>query len=239
MERLDGQKIDFEKLGAIIRGTIKETDIVRMPIRSDVGTDDLKRILKRIGEAKCPGFVIDKDNKFVYENIFKWAIGDESFLAINPYTGQVERGSLTKGLYICGPTGTGKTMCLNIYRAFLDVIGAMVQIPNRGNYMLAWKTYFAEDLAQNCQDYGNIQWVQDYPVLCIQDIGTEAKEVVYMGNRADVIKRVLQTRGDMKLITVLSSNFKISDNPYGERVASRLCQMCNYYELRGRDRRRE
>jgi DNA replication protein DnaC len=64
-----------------------------------------------------------------------------------------------------------------------------------------------------------------------------------MGNREEVIKRLLSIRGDRRdRITLISSNIplnhKLMTDTYGDRVVSRLEEMCNYFELVGKDRRR-
>lgn len=240
MERLEGDKLNFDRLAAILGGIRNEGGLKREPLRCGLSTDDLKRLLVAIGNAKCAPdkFVVDEDNKFAYENIFKWCIGDDSLKAINPFTGEVENGSLTKGIYICGPTGTGKTMCLNIYRTFLDKIGAMITIPQRGRYMIAWTTYFAGDLSQNCQEYGNVTWTNDYPVLCIQDMGSEVQTINHFGTKSNAVEQIIQMRGEQRYLTMITSNYKIQGSPYGSRIESRLSQMCNYYEMKGKDRRK-
>ena len=233
------RKIDFAGIEAVLRGVVPDYGLIREPLKCTLSTNDLKRVLIRFGELKCAPkkFVVDADNKFVYENLFKWAIGDSSLLALNPMTGEVERGSLTKGIYLCGPTGTGKTACLNIFRGFLNSIGAMITINGRGRYMLAWQNYFATDVSQMMQDYGSVAWSNEYPSLCIQDIGSEIQTVSHFGTKSNALEQVLQMRGESNLITILSSNYKIKGIPYGPRIESRLCQMCNYYELKGKDRR--
>lgn len=237
-----GERIDFAGIEAVLRGAVTDNAIVREPLKCSLSNSDLKRVLVRIGEAKCVPrkFVIDDDNRFTYENLFKWVTGDESLKSINPISGEVEQGSLTKGIYICGPTGTGKTMCLNIFRTFIDAIGAMVTIKGRGRYCLAWTTYFATDVSQMMQDYGTVSLlVNDYPVLCIQDIGSEVQTVSHFGTKSNAVEQIIQMRGEqnLNLITVLSSNYRIKGIPYGSRIESRLCQMCNYYEIKGTDRR--
>lgn len=241
MERINGDKIDFAGIEAMLRGAgIINNHIIREPLNCHLSVNDLKRVLVRIGESKCAPkkFVIDDDNRFVYENLFKWAIGNKNFKALNPMTGEIEQGSLQKGIYICGPTGTGKTACLYIIRSFLNAIGAMITIQGKGRYMLAWQSYFATDVSQMMQDYGTAAWSNDYPSLCIQDIGSEIPTVSHFGTKSNAIEQILQMRGENNYITILSSNYKIKGIPYGSRIESRLCQMCNYYELKGQDRRK-
>ena len=76
--------------------------------------------------------------------------------------------------------------------------------------------------------------------LCIQDLGNEPSEVMYMGNRRRVLRSVLEARGDMyDRLTLISSNFPPErlGEVYGQRVASRIRQMCNPIYLGGSDRR--
>jgi len=80
-------------------------------------------------------------------------------------------------------------------------------------------------------------------MLGIQDLGQEPQESLYMGNRVDVVRQLIEYRGDRTdEITFITSNMKINGdvlmNRYGDRVASRLMEMCNYYEIKGKDRRR-
>lgn len=242
MERINGEKIDFGGVEAIIR-MFEDSNIklIREPLKlkESLSIRELKKILLTIGERKCAPkkFVVDDDNRFVYENVFKWCIGDASLRAVNPINGEIEQGSLGKGLYICGPTGTGKTLCLDIFKSFLRTIGAMVTIKGRGRFMLSWTTYFATDVSQMMQDYGNVSWANDHPSLCIQDMGSEVQTVSHFGTKSNAIEQIIQMRGEQNLITVISSNYKIKGSPYGNRIESRLCQMCNYYELKGKDRR--
>jgi DNA replication protein DnaC len=80
------------------------------------------------------------------------------------------------------------------------------------------------------------------PILCNQDLGAELKESLHMGNRINVLKQLIEYRGDRQdLITLITSNYPIDSEfisvKYGDRVVSRLIEMCNYFELKGKDRR--
>ena len=80
-------------------------------------------------------------------------------------------------------------------------------------------------------------------MLGIQDLGCEPQESLYMGNRVDVVRQLIEYRGDKTdEITLITSNLKINGeklvNRYGDRVASRLNEMCNYFEIKGKDRRK-
>ena len=188
-------------------------------------------------------FVIDKDNEFVYRNLVKWIHGDRTMQAINPVTKEIVRANMKAGLYIAGPSGTGKTMCLNIIRDYSQIIGAKVMIkPFEEKTSLVWKNYNASEISQEFLTKGDISDIEKHRVLCIQDFGCEPENVVYMGNKVNVLRNLIERRGDTKnRFTLITSNLPISHEytktRYEERVVSRLCQMCNYFELKGKDRR--
>jgi hypothetical protein len=78
----------------------------------------------------------------------------------------------------------------------------------------------------------------------IQARGSEPRESLYMGNRLSVIGSLIESRGDRTdLLTLISSNYplghKALEELYGSRVVSRLAAMCNYFEIRGEDRRKQ
>ena len=80
------------------------------------------------------------------------------------------------------------------------------------------------------------------PIICIQDLGSEQMESLYMGNRENVIRRMIEYRGDRTdMLTLITSNLPMAhqklEEKYGDRVVSRLNEMCNYLEIKGKDRR--
>ena len=58
-----------------------------------------------------------------------------------------------------------------------------------------------------------------------------------------MLKQLIEHRGDRDdRITLITSNLRISSDTlkrdYGDRVQSRLVEMCNYFEIKGKDRRK-
>lgn len=223
------------------KSQISDDCITRWDIGLDIKTA-MERI-KEIGKMYTSDFVLDKDNEFVYLNLVKWVHGDRSMQAIHPITKNIVRANLKAGLYIAGPSGTGKTMCTNIIRDYSHIVGAKVMIkPFDEKTSLIWKNYNASEIAQEYMTKGDIEEIDRNRVLCIQDFGCEPEAVVYMGNRVNVLRNLIERRGDIKnRFTLITSNLPISHEytkqRYEERVISRLCQMCNYFELKGKDRR--
>ena len=185
------------------------------------------KIVEAIGKSRNPKFVIDDENRFTYENFIKWAHCDPSMKCLDPNTGQVIPGRLKRGIYIAGNTGSGKSWCLD----------------DSQPRPLWWRIIRADALCDYFVENGNFQIFKKQPMLGIQDFGQEPQENLYMGNRIDVVRQLIEYRGDKcDEMTLITSNMKMQGdilmNRYGDRVASRLVEMCNYFEIKGKDRRK-
>ena len=105
---------------------------------------------------------------------------------------------------------------------------------------LAWRNINAARLCSAYSENGSLDCM-DMRILGIEDFGIEPREVVYMGSRLNLMSTLIADRGDRSdRLTFITSNIPMSEiaNEYDERVASRIRQMCNYFELTGKDRRR-
>lgn len=206
--------------------------------RANITFERAFRLYVSIGRGMEPGFTIDNDNRFVTENIVKWLIGDNSMRCTRYDTKENTAGRLDKGLYLCGPTGTGKTMALAVLSAFAGHIGATVTLGGKKEFLL-WGSVHASRICESYTLTGNMDYARR-KILCIQDLGAEPMESVYNGNRISTLGVLLSERGDNPArITIITSNYPISalSGRYSDRTASRIIGMCNYFELRGEDRR--
>ena len=209
----------------------------------DININESFEIVKEIGKGLISDFVIDNDNKFLYENILKWVNGDNTMKAINPMTKKVVNGDILSGLYIAGPTGTGKTMCMEIIKIYAKIVGAKIHFkPEDEPRKLSWNNVYASQISKLYEQTGDISEYEKQRILCIQDFGCESDRSMYMGNTSVVLRDLLERRGDEwgKMLLVTSNlplKHDMTNQKYGDRAVSRLCQMCNYFELRGKDRR--
>ena len=209
-------------------------------IRNPYHPDDLRAFLKAIGDNMLPGkFSIDPDNSYVYENVRKWVDADPNFEALDPMTMTYGKGDINKGIYIAGPTGTGKTLLFEVMRRYASSLYLKININGREKN-LDWKGFRSDEICMYVVKTGDIDALVDIPVLCINDVGSEPKESLYMGNRIEVMRTILERRGDNhdRCLTLITSNLRMDGLPYGSRVESRLMEMCNYFELKGKDRRK-
>lgn len=218
------------------RGLLPELQRIHYPAQ-----DDLMSVVKAVGQAKHPRFIIDDDNRFAYENAVKWLFGDDTMQAIDPMTGKVIRADLGKGLFIAGPTGVGKSWLLDIISAVAMALNLHFIVDDKP-VCLYWRSMRADEICALFAQQGHFSPYDKKPILCIQDLGSEPSESIHMGNRQNVIRQLIEQRGDRTdCLTVISSNYRLHSEAikqsYGDRAQSRLVEMCNYLEIRGRDRR--
>lgn len=233
---MEVKRIDFQRAAERIGATRPEVQRQR----NSYADDDCRKLVQMIGDNLCPGkkFVIDNQNEFVYEHIRRWCDGNPDFLALDPKTGKQIRGDLHKGLYIAGNSGSGKTLCTRIFCKYVSMMDLKIKTNDLEPSSLAWHNHYAAEICEYYARTGNVSQLTSLPSLCIQDVGSEPPEVLYMGNKISVIGYLLQMRGERSdYITIITSNNRITEDMYGDRVTSRLFSMCNYYELKGNDRR--
>ena len=201
-------------------------------------------IVEAIGKMRTPKFKIDDENRFAYENFIKWLHADPTMQALDPSSGATISGSLKRGIYIAGNTGSGKSWCLEIMREYARVMGFPIKFKSEESIKpLLWSIYRADEVCREWACIGDIQKFKTISILAIQDLGQEQQETLYMGNRMNVLKQLLEYRGDQDgQLTLITSNLKLSgkklEELYGDRVQSRLFEMCNYFEIKGKDRRK-
>lgn len=220
----------------INRDIIKELTAHRVPAPREqqrFDADDALRLAVAIGEQMCPHFAIDTYNEAAYTNIARWLVNDPAMEAQRE-DGKQCRGDLNKGIYLQGAVGTGKTLCLEVF----SIVAKYLRLPYASwpTYRCDWLSRQYESNPDSLDNYSNIY----RGVACFQDLGVEPSEVLYMGNRRNVMRSILEIRGDNpQTVTLITSNIPVAKTGdyYGSRVHSRLLQMCNILTIGGSDRR--
>jgi len=211
-------------------------------VRNTYELPDADRIFKAIGDQLCGGkFVINENNIFVYQNCLNWLLG-MPFKCLNPANPKEQiDGDINKGLYIAGSCGTGKSVLLRILAAISNYMNIEYEADRR-KIKLIWADNRADDICNNVTVSGidSINRLRNIDVLNINDFGSGQAEQVFMGNRINAIRLIIESRGDAYgKFTLLTSNFpmqhELIKQEFGGRVVSRLSEMCNYFELRGTD----
>lgn len=242
---------DIPGLDKILRAIEERGTFARMTRYKYTGEnyniENALKIVEAIGKTRDRKFVIDSENRFAYENFIKWCHCDSSMKQIHPETGDVVPGNLYGGIYIGGSTGSGKSWCLEIMRAYASALGFKITIPlnyeREDSRSLWWRIVRADEVCEMFAENGKITELKKTPILAIQDFGQEQEESLYMGNRVDAVRQLIEYRGDLdNELTLITSNLPMADSDlvtrYGDRVASRLRQMCNNLVIKGKDRRK-
>lgn len=211
-----------------------------IPIRRIIPKMNAEAVLeafKIIGNDITGGtFVIDESNTKLYEYLSHWVCGDFK--------------EATKGLYLYGNSGTGKSVSMRILAEFFRQVTLSYYI-KEDRRSISIEMVNAQSIISDYAHCGDFEKYLEAPILCINDLGAEicrnkqdyVSEAIYMGNRVNVIKTILELRGeDETKITFITSNFPqgapIMKLVYGDRVLSRLKNMCLTFELGGVDRRK-
>lgn len=152
---------------------------------------------------------------------------------------QAERGapvgSVTRGrsLLLLGPTGTGKTH--QAYGAIRELaitgVAATWVVTTAADMYAALRPRHGIDSEAEFRHYRNA------PMLLVDDLGAERKPTEFT---EEVNFRLINWRYENHLPTLITSNLvpkEISDR-LGDRVTSRLIEMCERVVFQGRDRRR-
>lgn len=234
----------IENMSAIL-GRIKERGLFQSIIRYQYLPLDMElslELVEGIGKDRNPKFQIDDENRFTYENLIRWCHCDTEMKCLDPETKRVIPGRLKSGIYIAGNTGSGKSWALEIMAAYSMVYNFQIQM-GETKRCLYWGNVRTDTICDEYKMQGTFERFKNMSIIGIQDLGAEPAESMYMGNRENVLRQILEYRGDRTdLITLITSNLPINHkrlvDRYEERVSSRLNEMCNYFEIKGKDRRK-
>lgn len=158
------------------------------------------------------------------------ALIEKNLVKTTDYYGQ-EKVSLKKGILFYGKTGCGKTHAMYSIKNKLSGMSDVSNIKTWQEFLFNMKLYYAD----NKNNKNELALLMDNKVLFIDDLGVEtdtahALEMFYMiVNNAYVNEKAL----------FISTNltFPEINTKYGERISSRLLEMCELYQMDGENRR--
>lgn len=154
------------------------------------------------------------------------------------FTGEVADG---KGFCVQGFTGCGKTKRMELFARLLSVsfvqAEELVERTRNNN-----SPTFLKEIART--DVYAFDIVPDhYFDLIIDDLGFESEKSNTYGNVRDIMEQVLKERSSIfpKWKTHFTTNLTEPQilSRYGDRIYSRLCEMCHFVTMSNGDRRRE
>ena len=138
-----------------------------------------------------------------------------------------------KGLYLYGKVGSGKThIAYSLLKNWRDE-GRSAIFWNTTNLLREIKADF--DRVNSDKMFVEERITDSQALLFLDDIGSE-KMTDFV---AEVFYRIVNHRYNEMIPVIFTSNLPISElaDKVGDRVASRIMEMCDVFELEGEDRR--
>lgn len=202
-------------------------------------------IIEKIGSPLANNFVLTESDLMIYKSLLLYFHGSPEFEKIIPGY------SLKKGLIVRGGIGTGKTTLFKVFKIYYKqylsnysfhlfstttivdnfIINGAIALPSHGIHSFIRSVDGIPDFKQ--------------PIIkCYDDLGVEPKSANHFGNARNVIADIFLKRYDLfmkyGMRTFISTNLSPSqiEKFYGQRVRSRLREMCNEIIYEGEDRRR-
>lgn len=143
----------------------------------------------------------------------------------------VESSTFVKGLFLTGSTGTGKTYALHAIRKHLQTFGKDCgDVENWVELLFELKDKIAKGFLR-----ATINDLTTFPIIFIDDIGAEkqtewGQEMLYL-----IVNRIYEAEKILFIATNLS--FEEFSVKYGDRLTSRILEMCEMKEIIGEDKR--
>ncbi|MBK8348717.1 MAG: ATPase [Saprospiraceae bacterium] len=175
-------------------------------------------------------FKLHKDDNNVLLQLYAYFTRNDSlctFYDIDP----------NKGLFLSGKTGVGKTVHMKLIRQFLT-FKTRFRLKTCHSLALEYMNNGSETIMYYGRNY--VDYIDPYTIhqsYCFDDLGTE-DGVKHFGTQTNVMGQVILMRYDLfqnnKVKTHFTSNLTASqiEKFYGDRVRSRLREMCNWIEYR-------
>ena len=185
--------------------------------------------------------------KFLYEAKMSDIIMEKERLEIVKYLKEFkdkfESDNKTKGLYLCGSFGSGKSYLISALINEISKNGVNAVIMYYPNLLSNLKASF------NTEDFDiKLNSIMKSDILLIDDIGAENNTA---WSRDEILGTILQYRMDNKLSTFFTSNLNLeeleshlkvtnnsSDSVKARRIIERIKQLTNYKELVSENKRK-
>ncbi len=175
------------------------------------------------GKSMVPDFILSEDMKIVFNSLFLYFTGNGGY-------------DMSKGIYLYGEFGVGKTITMSIFSRFLATF-----FPFSAN---GFGITSVEKISESYRDNGNIakygrNTEDNKPFnLCINEFGKPIDEKFYGTNIQYVINSMLMARYEIfqekKILTHATSNFHPGKlDCFDSALMDRFKEMFNFIEIKG------
>ena len=131
------------------------------------------------------------------------------------------------GLMLKGKYGNGKTTLLKSLKWLVEYVSEKTLGINNGHKVCLIAAKHLADLCLSEEGRKEYRKYFDVPILAIDDMGEEPKEVIHFGMIYNPVMDLLLHRYDRKLMTLISTNLTSSEiqKHYSGRIRDRLREM--------------
>lgn len=153
---------------------------------------------------------------------------------IQQYYADYDETENSKGLYLFGPVGTGKTYSVNALAIELLKNSLDVRIFDLPVLLDQIRSSFSND-SQEIESR-TIRDLSDIEVLIIDDIGVEKITDWVL----ESLYKLINTRYENSKTTIFTSNHNLGElaSRTNDRITSRITEMCKIIEVKGKDKRK-
>lgn len=196
---------------------------------------------QKIKECAPANYDYNEGAKNILNQLFFWISGND-ILATNPFTRCAQMGSGKKGFYIAGATGVGKTTLMKLFIKAVDILNVKEETVTGYSARLAPRFISAKSLSRDFVKRGyEALNINAYSIL-LDDVGSEQLDCVHMGNHINVVDEIVSNIYERNYgYLFITSNYPLGSaefaERYGDRLQSRIVELCNYIELKGHDYR--
>lgn len=220
----------MEKIEDILKNQQKKSAI----IKREINWDEQAKLIFQIAKTFEPGYLVNEYNKDILKQLLLYFTGNQDF-----------NGNLHKGIMLVGGVGTGKSLIFKIFKTYTGYFRtnsyqsatAIDIIDNVNTFGTKYLDEFSHRFEKNTNKVHPITYY-------IDDIASKNENIKHYGTDIKVIEQLLSLRYNVfekyGTLTHVSTNIlpsKMKDI-YENRIISRMNEMFNIIEIKGRDYRR-
>lgn len=228
------EQMDRKKRGRYNDDQEQDINIVNYPEKKKLTLKDwekkLLQIISSISTQKGYTWQWTDENRRVIRMLFDY------------FTKQATELDLRKGIYLYGPSGTGKSEIMNIFARFSAVWAT--EFPASA----AYRTIIFPKMCSDIETSQSKSIIKDRGIytdaVCLQDVFAE-DIVNYWGKPYNALEEIIHYRADARLTTHATSNVKPEDFEkeairarHRGSTISRFYGLWNFVELKGKDFRK-